>query len=79
MVVGVKSLTTGNEPRQIRGGPGQVLEYAHPLRSTGKAIRPVLFLEQGPEDGHWTGLRGARGVVLARPGRLAGLPGIQAP
>ncbi|GAA3822862.1 hypothetical protein FNH04_24360 [Streptomyces phyllanthi] len=65
-VAEVKSLTGTSQDQQIRLGIGQVLDYAHQLRSmaSGWSIRPVLVLEKQPADDRWTSLAEAIGIQL---------------
>ncbi|MFC4465549.1 hypothetical protein ACFPH6_13580 [Streptomyces xiangluensis] len=65
-VAEVKSLTGTSQDQQIRLGIGQVLDYAHQLRSTlsGRSIQPVLVLEKKPADNRWGSLAKAVGIKL---------------
>lgn len=65
-VAEVKSLTGASQDQQIRLGFGQVLDYAHQLRSTasGWSVRPVLVLEKKPADDRWASLAKAVGIQL---------------
>lgn len=65
-VAEVKSLTVGNEEKQLRLGLGQVLRYAHQLGSGG-AVVPVLVVERCPTDSSWEQLCKQFGVILAWP------------
>lgn len=62
----MKSLTAGNEERQLRLDLGQVLRYAHQLGSGGAAV-PVLVVERCPSDSSWGQLCDKLGVILAWP------------
>ncbi|MFD3436699.1 hypothetical protein ACFWU3_04250 [Streptomyces sp. NPDC058685] len=70
-VAEIKSLTGAREGQQIRLGIGQILDYAHQLRSAhpSTVIHPVLVLEKRPSAARWTAL--AEGVGL----RLTWAPG----
>jgi len=65
-VAEVKSLTGTGQDQQIRLGIGQVLDYAHQLRSalSGRSIQPVLVLEKKPADNRWGSLAKAVGIKL---------------
>jgi hypothetical protein len=62
----VKSLTGAGEEQQIRLGVGQVIDYAHQLRSlkTHGQVRPVLVLEKQPADSRWTAMARDNGIIL---------------
>lgn len=78
VLVEVKSVTPGNEIRQLRMGLGQVLDYNNTLRRRGRTVQPVLYVQRQPADDRWTDLAQAVGVILAWPGaedRL-GLPNV---
>ena len=64
-VVEIKSLTKSNETPQLRSGLGQILDYAHLLRSRGHTVRPVLLVERPPISPHWTDLCRDHDVQLA--------------
>ncbi|MER6270845.1 hypothetical protein [Streptomyces sp900105755] len=66
-VAEVKSLTGAREEQQIRLGIGQVLDYAHQLRSRHPhaVLRPVLVLERPPSVVRWVALAGSVGLRLA--------------
>ncbi len=62
----VKSLTGAREDQQIRLGIGQVLDYAHQLRTAhpGRRLHPVLVLEKRPVDPRWSSLAQSVGIRL---------------
>ncbi|WP_244942124.1 hypothetical protein [Streptomyces coelicoflavus] len=62
----VKSLTGAREDQQIRLGIGQVLDYAHQLRTAhpGRRLHPVLVLEKRPVDPRWSSLAHSAGIRL---------------
>lgn len=62
----VKSLTGAREDQQIRLGIGQILDYAHQLRTThpGCRLHPVLVLEKRPVDPRWSPLARSAGIRL---------------
>jgi hypothetical protein len=66
-VAEVKSLTRQNERLQLRLGLGQVLEYAHRLRSEGWMVQPVLAVEREPSDPTWVQICEGQGVRLVWP------------
>ncbi len=68
VVVEVKSITDGNEIRQLRLGLGQVLDYRSTLERPEQGVTPVLYVERRPVDIRWERLTGAVGVVLCWPG-----------
>lgn len=74
-VAEVKSLTGAREDQQIRLGIGQILDYAHQLRSTcpSVAIRPVLVLEKRPSAARWTALADNIGLRLTWAPEFAGI------
>lgn len=65
-VAEVKSLTGTREDQQIRLGIGQILDYAHQLRSAhpSTVIHPVLVLEKHPSAVRWTALADDVGLRL---------------
>ncbi|MGW0547747.1 hypothetical protein [Streptomyces altiplanensis] len=65
-VAEVKSLTGAREDQQIRLGVGQILDYAHQLRSAcpSTVIHPVLVLEKRPSAARWTALTDSVGLRL---------------
>ncbi|MEO3785162.1 hypothetical protein ABGB12_17660 [Actinocorallia sp. B10E7] len=73
-VAEVKSLTGTSEEQQIRLGIGQILDYAHQLRSThpDDRIRPVLVLEKQPTDPRWTSVADQSGILLTWAPDFAG-------
>jgi hypothetical protein len=62
----VKSLTGAREDQQIRLGIGQVLDYAHQLRTAHprRRLHPVLVLEKRPVDPRWSSLAQSVGIRL---------------
>lgn len=75
-VAEVKSLTGTSQDQQIRLGIGQVLDYAHQLRTrrgSGSSIRPVLVLEKKPADDRWSSLTQAVGIQLTWAPRFPGI------
>ncbi|MFC5675183.1 hypothetical protein ACFP51_10740 [Streptomyces pratens] len=62
----VKSLTGAREDQQIRLGIGQVLDYAHQLRTAhpGRRLHPVLVLEKRPVGPRWSSLAQSAGIRL---------------
>lgn len=62
-VVEVKSATAENLEFQLRIGLGQVLRYAHQLRSDAYKIHPVIAIELRPDDS-WVSLLQDLGVGL---------------
>lgn len=64
----VKSLTDGNEERQLRLGLGQVLSYVHVLAWPDvEDVRGVLVVERKPTADYWTTLCAEHDVVLTWP------------
>ncbi|XMA39418.1 hypothetical protein O1157_30220 [Streptomyces albogriseolus] len=75
-VAEVKSLTGTSQDQQIRLGIGQVLDYAHQLRTrtgSGASIQPILVLEKKPADGRWSSLAQAVGIQLTWAPRFPGI------
>ncbi|MFE5401582.1 hypothetical protein ACFQ9Z_09275 [Streptomyces sp. NPDC056580] len=74
-VAEVKSLTGAREEQQIRLGIGQVLDYAHQLRSMhpNTVLLPVLVLERPPSLARWAALAGSVGLRLTWAPDFAGL------
>jgi hypothetical protein len=72
-VAEVKSVTNRNERLQLRLGLGQVLEYAHRLRSDGWNVQPVLAVEREPSDAIWEQVCEGQGVRLIWPENMATL------
>lgn len=62
-VVEVKSATAENLEFQLRIGLGQVLRYAHQLRSDAYTVHPVIAIEMRPDDS-WVSLLQDLGVGL---------------
>ncbi len=77
-VVEIKSATRENLELQLRIGLGQVLHYAHLLRSHAQAVTPVIAIELQPDES-WVELLAELGVGLlvdgSIPGDLARLAG----
>ncbi|MFB7655380.1 MULTISPECIES: hypothetical protein [unclassified Streptomyces] len=65
----VKSLTRANEPRQLRAGLGQVLDYKDQLSDRTAEVSAVLWVEREPSELRWVDLCRRVGVTLAWPGR----------
>lgn len=77
----VKSLNSTNQAQQIRLGLGQVLDYAYQLdglRTRGNKVRPVLILEEEPDDARWGGLADSLGVLLTYGPLFPGVSGTAA-
>jgi hypothetical protein len=70
-VVEVKSATAENLELQLRIGLGQVLHYAHMVRSHAQLVIPVLAIELRP-DGSWAELLLELGVGLLVQGSIPG-------
>jgi hypothetical protein len=66
-VAEVKSITDGNEERQLRLGLGQVLRYRQALSLPGGRVIAVLVPEREPTDESWKYLCSEVGVVLVWP------------
>jgi hypothetical protein len=66
-VAEVKSITPGNEERQLRLGVGQVLRYRNLLGQRGLRVRAVLVPERAPRDPSWSSLCEELGVLLVTP------------
>ena len=62
----IKSLTGAREDQQIRLGIGQVLDYAHQLRTShpDQRLHAVLVLEKRPADPRWSPLTRSVGIRL---------------
>lgn len=69
-VAEVKSLSVGNEMKQLRLGFGQVLHYQDVLRRSTLEVAAVLFVEREPSDQYWVQLCLDHGVSLVWPGTL---------
>ncbi|WP_345585524.1 hypothetical protein [Streptomyces prasinosporus] len=71
----VKSLKGAREDQQIRLGIGQVLDYAHQLRTAhpGRRLHPILVLEKRPVDPRWSSLARSAGIRLTW---APGFPGL---
>ena len=69
-VVEVKSATSENLELQLRIGLGQVLRYAHQLRSHAKEVVPVIAIEL-PPDQSWVELLTELGVGLLVDGSIS--------
>ncbi|WP_206744642.1 hypothetical protein [Actinopolymorpha singaporensis] len=72
-VVEVKSLTVGNEERQLRLGLGQVLRYRQVLSNGPESVRAVLAVERAPSDLSWRDLCSNLDVLLCWPPDFEGL------
>ncbi|MFG2470132.1 hypothetical protein ACGFXB_32365 [Streptomyces canus] len=74
-VAEVKSLTGAREDQQIRLGIGQILDYAHQLRSAfpNTVIHPVLVLEKRPSAVRWTALADGVGLRLTWAPEFSGI------
>ena len=70
-VVEVKSATAENLELQLRIGLGQVLHYAHMVRSDAQLVIPVLAIELRP-DGSWAEVLSELGVGLLVHGSIPG-------
>lgn len=68
-VVEVKSATIENLEFQLRIGLGQVLRYAHQLRTDGCTLLPVIALELEP-DNSWTDMLHELGVGVLVTGSI---------
>lgn len=64
VVCEVKSLTPGNEERQLRLGIGQVLRYRHLLMSRHDHVLAVLVTSSEPSDRRWMDLCVEVGIAL---------------
>jgi hypothetical protein len=77
VIAEVKSLTGNLEVQQIRLGFGQVLDYAHAVRtiSVGQEllIVPALILQREPADERWASLAKSLDVILTWPPIFPGL------
>lgn len=69
-VVEVKSATRANLEFQLRIGLGQVLRYAHQLRSDAYTVLPVIAIELRPDDS-WVSLLQNLGVGLLVHGSIS--------
>lgn len=67
VVCEMKSLTVANEIHQLRLGLGQVLDYAHALRSRVDSVTPVLYVPRAPTDQRWMDIADSVGVLLRWP------------
>lgn len=72
-VAEIKSLTFGNEVRQLRLGLGQVLHYQDLLLVNEREVRAALVLPSAPQDRRWVDLCLRHGVVLVWPETFAEL------
>jgi len=66
-VAEVKSVTAGNETKQLRLGLGQLLDYVDRARRSGKRARGVLAVEAEPADPRWVELCAEHGIMLVWP------------
>lgn len=72
-VAEVKSLTAVNEVGQMRLAIGQVLDYAHQIRASGRSVQPVIVTETQPQSDRWAELCAELDIKLAWPGVLGEL------
>jgi hypothetical protein len=72
-VAEVKSMNGTNDEKQLRLAVGQVLRYAHLLRSKGKPVRAFIAVESRPADDSWTALCSDLGITLLWPETFGGL------
>lgn len=70
-VVEIKSATRDNLELQLRIGLGQVLHYAHLLRSHAQPVTPVIAIELRPDES-WVELLAELGVGLIVGGSISG-------
>jgi hypothetical protein len=71
-VAEIKSLSDGNEERQMRLGLGQLLFYRHLLATPERTIEAMLFVERQPRDKAWCALCIDLGMELLWPGKDRG-------
>ena len=67
-VTEVKSLSGGNEAKQLRLGLGQVFDYQDQLPTRHSKVRAVLAVERRPTDDRWLQLCERHEVTLVWPG-----------
>jgi hypothetical protein len=72
-VAEIKSVTDGNEEKQLRLGLGQVLRYRHQLSSEGRTVVAVLVAEREPNDKSWGPTCAGLSVYLVWPGAFGTL------
>ena len=72
-VAEVKSLTQGNEVRQLRLGLGQVLHYQDQMLRMSPRVRAVLAVEHAPTDRAWVSFCARLGVLLVWPDNFEAL------
>ena len=72
-VAEIKSLTRGNEERQLRLGLGQVLRYRHLLFRRTDVVVAALVVEFEPSDPEWKNLCNSLDVRLSFPPDFGGL------
>jgi hypothetical protein len=63
----VKSITAGNEVKQLRLGLGQLLDYLDQARRSRENVRGLLAIEASPSDPRWSELCQRHGVTLVWP------------
>jgi hypothetical protein len=63
----IKSVTAGNEVKQLRLGLGQLLDYVDQARRSGRTVRGLLAIETNPSDSRWGDLCQEHGVTLVWP------------
>ena len=73
-VAEIKSLTEGNEEKQLRLGLGQVLRYRHLLGITHSQVCAVLVAEREPTDRSWLELCCELKVLLVWPEIVQTIP-----
>jgi hypothetical protein len=66
-VAEVKSITPGNEERQLRIAMGQVLRYRQKLTAAGHDVQAVIVTSRPPADASWDDLCRWEAITLARP------------
>lgn len=72
-VTEVKSLTRGNEERQLRLGLGQLLIYRQRLQHVFATVKPALMVEWQPPDPDWRDLCAELGVLLLWPQSISAI------
>jgi hypothetical protein len=77
-VAEVKSVTPGNEERQLRTAMGQVLRYRQRLTAAGHDVQAAIITSRPPADASWEDLCRWEAITLAWPevaaARLSGDP-----
>jgi hypothetical protein len=66
-VAEVKSITPGNEERQLRTAIGQVLRYRQKLTAAGHDVQAAIVTSRPPADASWGELCRWEDIVLAWP------------